>query len=171
MKRLFFGLAPKPETQKQCLPIMAELAELGAPLVPAENLHVTLIYLGMTSPEQEKILIEEAAKIHFREFSTTFDKLSYWDKPDVLCLTASAMPDQLLALVSHLSTLAEKLAFALDERPYQAHATLSRKAKQAFELGFNPINWQADSFCLFESYSSEAGVKYRILETWPAAND
>ncbi|MDD2722810.1 MAG: RNA 2',3'-cyclic phosphodiesterase [Methylovulum sp.] len=167
MKRLFFGIEPDHETRQRCTIIMQALSSQKNRPVPAANLHVTLLFLGLIEPAKESALLEEAATVAFPQLTITFDQLSYWQKPGILCLTASGIAPRLLALVDQLSTIAKKLAVTVDGRPYQAHVTLVRKARQAVELVFDPVSWQADSFCLFESCPSENGVEYRVLKRWP----
>lgn len=70
------------------------------------------------------------------------------------------------SLVSQLSIAARQLGIELDERPYKPHVTLLRKAKSQVDIDFNPIHWQADSFCLMESCSTPTGVEYRVIERW-----
>lgn len=166
MKRLFFGLEPTHETRQQGEKILQALAGTQSQPVPAANLHVTLVFLGLLDAAKEAALLEEAGAVAATHFTIHFNQLSYWQKPGVLCLTAGDPVAELLALVGQLVSCAEKWAVPLDGRPYQAHVTLARKAKQPVELAFEPIVWQADAFCLFESCSTANGVVYRVLKRW-----
>ena len=166
MKRLFFGLQPTDETRQLCTNLLHGIANSGNQPIPSANLHVTLVFLGLLDTAIENALLAEAATVVGKKFVLHFDQLSYWQKPSVLCLTASETVPELSALVQQLTFLACKHAVLLDGRPYQAHVTVARKAKQAVELTFAPIVWQADAFCLFESCSTENGVEYRVLKRW-----
>ena len=170
MKRLFFGLKPDRKTRQQCTDILQAANRRQNRPVPAANLHVTLVFLGLLTKETETVLVKEAAAAAIPKINIVFDQLSYWQKPGILCLTASHTEPELLSLVDQLTTIAKKLSIKVDERPYLPHVTLARKAKAPIELSFEPIIWQADSFCLFESCSSDNGVEYRVLNSWRTAN-
>lgn len=166
MKRLFFGLEPDHETRQHCAAIMQAISSQGTQIVSVANLHVTLLFLGLVDVDKEISLVEAATTIPILKQAITFDQLDYWQTPGILCLTAGNVHAELLSLVDQLTAMAKKLAIKVDERPYQAHVTLARKAKQPVALAFEPVIWQAESFCLFESCSSENGVEYRILRRW-----
>ncbi len=170
MKRLFFGLASDCLIRQQCTNIMSSIDNRENQLVAAVNLHVTLLFLGGVDTEKETVLVEEAATIPCPKMAITFDRLSYWQKPGILCLTTSRVGSELLSLVDRLAAVAEKRAIAVDARPYQPHVTLARKAKQPVELAVEPVIWQADSFCLFESCPSGHSVEYRMLNCWGRAD-
>lgn len=166
LKRLFFGLSPDDSARQQCTNIIQAINSQGIKPVTAENLHVTLVFIGMVDGTKEIALLEAAESIPFEKIAITFDQLSYWQKPGVLCLTASETDLKLSALVKRLTALAGRLAIALDDLPFQAHVTLARKAKQPVTLEFAPVTWQSASFCLFESCPSDDGVVYRPLKYW-----
>jgi RNA 2',3'-cyclic 3'-phosphodiesterase len=168
MKRLFFALWPDDQTRQNCVQVMKMLpASQHQPVDPA-NLHVTLVFLGGVDSLTEAALLHAAADIPVNEMSIRFDHLSFWKKPEVLCLTGGSLDGTLPLLVEALTNRVQPLAITPDERPYQAHVTLARKAKQAVAVAFEPIIWRSDSFCLVESCSSPEGIRYQVLRTWPA---
>jgi len=169
MKRLFFGLEPTGETRQHCTSIIQAIVNGVNQPVPAANLHVTLVFLGLLDAVIESALLEDAATVACAKFAINFDQLSYWQKPGILCLAASDTGPELLSLVDQLTALSKKWGITLDGRPYQAHVTLARKAKHPVGLAFGPVIWQADTFCLFESCPVENGVEYRVLKRWPMA--
>ncbi|MFZ2449855.1 MAG: RNA 2',3'-cyclic phosphodiesterase [Methylovulum miyakonense] len=169
MKRLFFGLEPIDETRERCTSIIQAIANGANQPVPAANLHVTLVFLGLLDAAKESALLEDAATVACAKTAIIFDQLSYWQKPGILCLAASDTVPELLSLAGQLTALAKRRGVTLDGRPYQAHVTLARKAKHPVGLAFGPVIWPADTFCLFESCSVENGVEYRVLKRWPMA--
>ncbi|WP_374089039.1 RNA 2',3'-cyclic phosphodiesterase [Methylomicrobium lacus] len=170
VKRLFFALWPDPETRAQCAALSAALKPAGRPVHP-DNLHVTLVFLGSVDEATEAKLIDAAAAIRFAKVSINFDKLDYWRRPRIICLSGKAEDSAAALLVEQLNTIAAALEIPTDDRPYQAHVTLIRKANRLPTLTFTPINWQADAFCLVESCSTPEGVAYRVLKTWQAYED
>lgn len=166
MKRLFFALWPDMVTRQQCAEIQTLLPHDNYKLTSIHNMHVTLVFLGSVNLEAELALHQIVAKMAIPDTSLAFDHLSYWRQPEILCLRSSFLDPKLAEFVAQLSTLAQQLGIVLDERPYKAHITLARKAKQAVAIEFSPVILQVQEFCLVESCSSANGVEYQVLKSW-----
>jgi 2'-5' RNA ligase len=165
LKRLFFALWPAPEIRAKCAAISAALKTAGRP-VQADNLHVTLVFLGSVDETVEAKLIEAAGTLDFAKISIRFDALDYWRRPQIICLTGKPEDTAAASLVDALNRSTAALQISTEDRPYQAHVTLLRKAKALPPLAFEPLVWQSDAFCLVESCSTPEGVVYRVLKTW-----
>lgn len=165
MKRLFFALWPDQNTRQQCHEIAQTLHVQGKP-VTASNLHVTLVFLGNIDQPRQIAITKAANKIDIQPMHLIFNHLCFWKKPAVICLVAEQGDSALSSLASQLSSAARQLEIVVDERPYNPHVTLLRKAKTLVNVDFTPIHWQADSFCLVESCSTPTGVKYRVIDRW-----
>jgi 2'-5' RNA ligase len=165
LKRLFFALWPDSETRARCAAISAQLKPFGRPVHP-DNMHVTLVFLGSVDEAAETKLIDAASAVKFAKISIRFDTLDYWRRPRIICLCGKPEDLAVALLVEQLNSLAAALAIPTDDRPYQAHITLLRKANKLPPLAFEPIIWQSDAFCLAESCSTPEGVVYRVLKTW-----
>jgi len=101
-------------------------------------------------------------------FELTFDSLSYWSRPRILCLTCQqATPEAAAMLAIALETTAENCGLQTDTRPYTPHITLARHARYLPDVKLEPIIWRADSFCLAESCSEPDGVIYKVIQQWP----
>lgn len=166
MKRLFFGLWPNQVVRQQCSDIIAELEGAGRP-VAATNLHVTLLFLGNISVEQQQKLSNAAAQLQTLAIDLKFDQLVFWKKPSILCLTTDAADQNILNLNRQLAAIARSHHIPIDEKPFRPHITLIKKAKLPIDLEFEPVQWRANGFCLAESVSIRSGVEYRILKHWP----
>jgi RNA 2',3'-cyclic 3'-phosphodiesterase len=83
--------------------------------------------------------------------SLCFDRLSFWKKPGILCLTTPSTYPEVETLVGMLSKLARELDIQTDGRPFRPHITLVKKATKLTPLEFAPINWHSNSFFLVES--------------------
>ncbi|MGR9087081.1 MAG: RNA 2',3'-cyclic phosphodiesterase [Gammaproteobacteria bacterium] len=166
MKRLFFGLWPDANTRQRCDEVAKVICRTGDKPVRADNLHVTLVFLGGVDAETEASLTSAAFKIAAPQLAITFDRLDFWRKPRIVCLTGRTEGSALKTLVAELNALAHTFGIAADERPYTPHVTLIRKAKPIKAVTFEPIIWTTDSFCLVESISLAEGVEYRILKEW-----
>lgn len=166
-KRLFFALWPDEKIRENCAAVSARLKKAGRQVHP-DNLHVTLIFLGSIDAQTEAKIVDAASLIRFENVSITFDTLDYWRRPRIICLSGKPEGPSLRHLVENLNTIAAGLNIPTDDRPYQAHVTLLRKANKLPPLNFEPIAWEAGSFCLVESCSTPEGVVYNILKTWHA---
>lgn len=169
MKRLFFALWPDQSIRRQCQQLSENLGGFGKS-VAANNLHVTLVFLGSVDDEQQRAMMCQAKQLEIKPFCIYFNRISYWKKPAVLCLRSGKPDAVLLNLVDKLVVIAKQNRIAVDERSYIPHVTLLRKAKVLPQVDFEPIIWQASSFCLVESCSTPTGVEYRIIERWDSTD-
>lgn len=166
MKRLFFALWPDDETREKINTLNQSIDEGGRKLA-AENLHITLVFLGNVDDDIAAAVQSEAAEIQGSPITLQFDELTYWHRPRVLCLTCRRQPKNIYMLVNALTNMVSRHLGELEKRHYRAHITLVRKARRRPRINFEPIRVHADSFALLESVSTEQGVQYNVLETWP----
>lgn len=164
MKRLFFALWPDETTRQRCAEVAKAISRSGEKPVRADNLHVTLVFLGSIDAVTEAAITLAASEISLPKLAITFDRLDFWRKPRILCLSGRTEGNQLKTLVAELNAISQILGIQIDERPYTPHVTLVRKAKASREVQFEPIIWQSDSFCLVESCTLPEGVEYRVIK-------
>lgn len=168
MKRLFFAYWPDDIARQHCVKVVQALQKGKARTVKPNNLHVTLLFLGSVSADKEMALRQAAATIPVPTSSLCFDRLSFWKKPGVICLTTSTLSPDVKDLVEHLTTIAKALDIPIEERPYQPHVTLLRNSKVLATIDFQPIIWRSNSICLVQSHSVLNNVEYKVLQTWEA---
>ena len=169
MKRLFFALWPDEQTRQKIVQFDQQLTEPKHKKVKTDNLHVTLVFLGQVDDEQEQNIIQAVSDIKSAVIDMTFDQLTIWQqKRGILCLTSQYQPEPLLALVEQIRQRAIEFGVELDDRAYTAHITLARNLKQLPEVAIAPeVDWHATSFALIHSVSTEQGVDYRVIKSWP----
>lgn len=172
MKRLFFALWPDQMLRNRCATLQRSLPKLEScrPVDPG-NFHVTLVFLGGIEPELESALVHAAGGIEFESVEIVFDRISFWRKPGIVCLTSSDPDLKATALADHLSSIAASFGHPVDERPFKPHVTLVKKVRQDVRAEIEPIVWRADAFCLVESCSVTGGVEYRVIRRWPSVAD
>ena len=170
MKRLFFALWPDAAVRTECCAVLEKIPPGLVKPVPAANLHVTLQFLGQVNPEQEQFLIAAAGQLPISTMSLLFDRLDFWQKPAVLCLSSEHYSSDVSLLAADLAAIARQANIRLDDRLFRPHITLARKAKQIITLDFKPIVWRSQAFCLVESCSGSHGVEYRVLQRWGMAD-
>ena len=166
--RLFFALWPDDETRQALTRLSQSITAKEFKWVPPHNFHVTLMFLGRVDKELESLIKQSVAGIAALAFELTFDSLSYWNKPKVLCLTCQqTVPDSAVILTSALTEAAANSGIQTDIRPYIPHITLARHSHYLPDVKVEPIIWRTEAFCLIESCSEPDGVCYKVVQQWP----
>lgn len=166
--RLFFALWPDNETRQALTRLNQSIEAKDFKQVQPHNFHVTLVFLGPINKDVESLLKQSVTDIAVQPFELTFDSLSYWSKPKILCLTCQQpSPETAMILVTALTKAAASCGLKTDTRPYTPHITLARHARHLPDVKFEPIIWRAEAFCLVESCSEPDGVCYRVIQQWP----
>ena len=173
--KLFFALWPDDKT-KQALESMRQSIERIIAIkelkwVQPHNFHVTLAFLGHVDANAEALIKQRVADIVVQPFALTFNSLSYWSKPRILCLTSLQPAQEVVMLAAHLQSAAANCGLQTDCRPYIPHVTLSRHVRYLPKAMIKPIVWHAEGFCLAESCSGPNGVLYKVIQRWPLRAD
>lgn len=166
MKRFFFALWPDAVTRQKLDNVNQSIKLQGVRKLKPSNLHVTLLYMGQLDADVLTEITHQANEIRSPAFSLKFDSLEYWRKPRTICLTSSEQPQSLLDLVEKLVKIVERYPVHLHNRPYRAHVTLMRKAKQAYPACPEVIPWLANDYVLVESISTPNGIVYEVVARW-----
>ncbi len=166
--RLFFALWPGEsvlEALKRTRRVLG--IDQGRP-VPADNFHVTLLFLGEVDDSAIGDLMKMAAGIEAAPCELVLDRLEHWVRPAVLCLTASEIPVPLAELVERLRRGVRKLGFRPEKRPFRPHLTLARKVRRrVVGREIEPIRWPVREFVLVKSERDSEGSRYTVLARWP----
>jgi RNA 2',3'-cyclic 3'-phosphodiesterase len=165
-KRLFLGIALGKQQRQQLSDLQGYFnSELR--LVPAPNLHMTLIFLGLVPEHIQQQLEEQITLMNKPKFNLTLDKLAHWKKPKILCITGKVEDPALSKLAKNCYTLAEKFNLQTTKHPFTPHITLARKAKHLPTfVDIKPLLLTPPAIHLFHSQSTINGVKYQILRSW-----
>lgn len=178
--RLFFAL----DATAQAKPLLAIqqqlLRDVGHPEsnskpspVSAENLHLTLLFLGNQPMSQIPRLSQQAGRVvealATTPFSLQLDHLGLFPKAKVAWIAPSQPPEPLLQLEAQLRRAVAALGISVEERPYRPHVTLLRKATSFPSSTVTPLTLQARALHLYESRSTPDGVRYIQLASWDFA--
>lgn len=167
-QRVFFALWPTAEVRAALDALTRQHARHNGRAVAADNLHLTLVFVGGVTATQRICMEAAAARVVARPFTVTLDSLGYWPRPRALWAGADAAPSALIDLVAQLNTALLPCGYQSEARPFQAHVTLVRKTQRPPDTRrIPPLVWQADDFCLVESMTGEQGSEYRVLARWP----
>ncbi len=168
-QRLFFALWPNDEVREGFAAIASKSLKRRGRKIPAENLHLTLAFLGSVAPETRRCAESAASDISGASFTLEFTHLGFWPRPRVIWSGCDETPEALTALVNALRQGLKGCGIEPELRPYRAHLTLARKAsvEPSFGEPHAPISWTVDAFHLLESKTLSTGAQYKMLRSWP----
>ena len=165
--RVFFALLP-PAPLRNVLGLLATdvaLRARGRP-VPAENLHVTVVFVGGWPLSGLARWIDAGARCVAPPMPVALDTLGGFRRAGVAWVGASAPPAALLELGRSLGAALADAGIA-DARPFHPHLTLARKCRGPFPReSVGPYAWDVDALALMRSHTDVAGVRYEVLQQW-----
>lgn len=136
---------------------------------PAQNLHITVAFLGktdqMVADDVSQMLSEKPVG---SAFSMMFDQVGYWPQPQVLWLGSQHRESRVEALADRCGKIANRAGVSVKGKRFEPHITLARKPSQppqsplldpAFHIAF-------DTLCLCESFLDKRGARYQVRDTW-----
>ncbi|RIJ12788.1 RNA 2',3'-cyclic phosphodiesterase [Pseudomonas sp. 91RF] len=166
-KRLFFALDCPPAQRKAIAQWRSELGLRTGKPVPADNFHLTLLFLGAVPLAQIGEVCEAASKVRTpgEALKISLDRLQVWHRAGVLSLAPEQAPAGLLRLVYGLEQAMLPFGFEEATREYRPHLTLARDYRAPEPESATPPEFflRAERFALFESHKG----RYRIVQDWP----
>jgi len=170
-RRLFFALWPTDAVRAQLAAAAQAYAALGR-VIAARNLHVTAAFLGAVPIERVERVQEAARSAQKLTFDGKFmlhlERIEFWRRSNLICLTAERAPPELLAIVDALRAGLRERGFELREHDtFRPHVTLVRDVARgpAASSGAS-VQWPVESFALVESKVGQRGSEYTVLEEW-----
>ncbi|VVO32074.1 RNA 2',3'-cyclic phosphodiesterase [Pseudomonas fluorescens] len=166
-KRLFFAL-PCADAQRRAIAQWRNALGLssGRP-VPAENFHLTLMFLGPVAVTQIPGICAAAAGVRTcgEPLTVALDRLDVWRRSGVLLLVPAQEPLELRQLAYALQQALLPLGFVDAPREFRPHLTLMRDYRAPVPESSTPPDFHlsARHFTLFESHKG----RYRSLAQWP----
>jgi 2'-5' RNA ligase len=177
--RSFIAIPVPEEIARDLAPVRAAIP-FGR-VVPAENLHLTLAFLG----DVAEALLEE---VHFAlqtlrqpDFEISLAGLDTFgaDRPATLNIIAEANPG-LSELQKRVRSRLHGVGLDIERRRFVPHVTLARFPKSmtpdengrigrflAARADLRLPPYRASAFCLYESILTTEGPHYEVLESYP----
>lgn len=165
--RLFFAL-PCPREQAAAICAWRDALALGGKPVAADNLHLTLVFLGQQPRSSLETLQQLAGEIAAAPFALRLDRLGA-GRHGLLWLEPSQPPTALAALAGALQQRLQALGIPRDNRPLRAHLTLLRHAAARPAEARPAFAWTVERFVLYASQDTPRDVRYHELGSWPLA--
>ena len=171
-QRLFFALWPDEAMRSALEQSAGKTLGQRVKRVAADNLHITLAFAGAVTLLQRSCLEMAASAIRRPCFELSIDRLGHWPKPRILWAGPSHIPTEVRSLAADLQLSLTACGIDADTRAWQPHITLARKQNSAPRRNEFPTNhWSISEFCLLESVTEPAGVRYRVLRTWALGSE
>ena len=161
-QRLFVALWPEDDVRKKLSNKQLELklSDYGR-LIPAANLHITLLFLGDV-PLNEIPEIENFVKsVELTPFSFSISKIGFWPHNKIVW----AGPEDTKAELEDLSNQIQigLKRYVSDRRKFTPHVTLARKVRRRVQCTLTPIEWRVEKVYLVRSVLSHKGSQYKLI--------
>ncbi|MBR5640930.1 MAG: RNA 2',3'-cyclic phosphodiesterase [Firmicutes bacterium] len=130
---------------------------------PAENLHLTLAFIGEYGNPEE--VLDAMERIKFAPFTIRMDKIGCFND---LWWTGFADSRELADLVRNLRHALAEAGILYDRKKFKAHCTVLRKAQyakggQPVHMSIEPADMQVGRICLMQSTRGKHGMIYTEL--------
>lgn len=172
-ERLFVAV---PLTEKARQEIIARLPALPGRLVPPQNWHFTLRFLGDSEPRMREQLVAELRKARFGSgFSIRFGGLGAFPRAKrarIVWLGVDDGAERLISVAEAVESAVRRAGFPAEERPFRPHLTLSRiePTRSVAEVltGQLPLNIQmpVTEVALVRSELGKGPAQYQTVESF-----
>lgn len=177
MTRLFVALRLPDEIKERLVACSGGIE--GARWQSAEQMHLTLRFIGEAEPQQEEDIRATLARLRFHPFEVSLRGIGLFGKARKPRALWVGVDDQgpLKHLHEKIDQSLTSAGFPTEARKFTPHVTLARFGKGRVRrledfldhyAGLSLPPFEASSFALFSSQLSHNGAQYRIEETFPA---
>ncbi len=161
-QRLFVALWPEDDVRAKLLNKQLEL-KLGdyGRLIPAANLHITLLFLGDVPLNEIPEIKRFVNSIELTPFAFSISKIGFWPHNKIVW----AGPEDLSVELEDLSNqirIGLKI-YVSDRRRFTPHVTLARKVRRRVQCELTPIEWRVEKVYLVRSVLSHKGSQYKLI--------
>jgi 2'-5' RNA ligase len=172
--RLFVGIPLAAAVSSELAAISRRLRspEDGLRWSAPESWHITLQFLGNTSPQQYGCLVAQLRELRLSPVPIWLGSLDFFDRAGIFFAGVRTTPE-LLLLQERVIAATAHCGFIPEARPFQPHITLARskeqrqglfalKSKMPSQPSFT--RFVAQQFLLYESFLGSPGSRYEIRE-------
>ena len=161
--RLFYALWPDASTRIALQNLQRELPLTGR-LVPPENLHVTLAFLGDQAQERLPLLQRILKEVALPAIRLELDRLGHFRGSRITWTGMRTPPDALMNMQANLVRTLRLAGISFDAAGrFVPHVTLARGSAPLPELAFEPICWENPTLVLVRSVIIPGGSRYEVL--------
>ena len=142
-----------------------------------DSWHITLQFLGNTSPEQYACLVARLRDLHSPPVPMRLQELGFFDRAGIFFAGVDLTPE-LILLEQHVKSATGICGFIPETHPFHPHITLARGKAENRGKGIRELKariqrqptftqFVAQEFLLYESHLSSSGARYEIRERFP----
>lgn len=155
-QRLFVALWPEDEVRAKLSNKQLEL-KLGdyGRLIPAANLHITLLFLGDVPINEIPEIQSFVNSIELKPFSFTISKIGFWPHNKIVWAGPEDIKTELEDLSIQIRIGLKR--YVSDRRKFTPHVTLARKVRCRVQCNLTPIEWRVGKVHLVRSVLSHKG--------------
>lgn len=142
----------------------------GGRAMQAQHMHLTLAFMGASTPEQLLSLQPRLQQLDWQPFTLSFNGLGVFEKAGVLWLEPNAMQQPQLDALQHaheqLWALLQSTGWVRSERRFVPHISLLRRypsGQPVPQLDVTDVTIHFKHAYLIVSVPTEQGSQYRIL--------
>lgn len=179
--RLFIGipLAAAAAAALAAITKRLQRAEDGLRWSTPESWHITLQFLGNTTPQQYSCVAAQLRQLTAPDLTIEMEGFGFFDRAGVFHAAVRVTPD-LLLLQQRVLAASSRCGFVAEDRPYHPHITLARSKggshgirnlKQRFQPGAAIPGFTAREFLLYESFLGPGGSRYQVRERFPLSGN
>jgi 2'-5' RNA ligase len=174
--RLFVGIPLAAAVIGELAAISARFKskEDGLRWAAPESWHVTLQYLGNTSPEKYACLVAQLREVSSPPIPVRLEELGFFERAGIF-FAGVGLTSGLISLEQRVTAATGLCGFAAETRPFHPHITLARGKGEGRGRGLRELKarlqrqpdftqFVADEFLLYESHLSPSGARYEIRE-------
>lgn len=167
-QRLFLALWPPSDLSQQLHRLTPNFLRSGGRAVAAENIHLTLAFLGSVNAAFHECAEQVASAIRVEPFTLTLEQMGCWPKSGILWTGPRKFPVPVLLLAQALNKELGVCGYAPEQRPFMPHVTVARNVRCPADLPrIEPLEWEVREFHLARSRTLADGARYEILRSWP----
>jgi len=167
-QRLFIALYPDDLVRDRLHRIALDLVKNSAArVVPQENLHLTLKFLGSVDATTRACLQRKLERIRGQRFTLRIENVEYRKRQQMLWAVAGTIPDALTRLVTEVEHSSIDCGLAASDHVFRPHLTLARNVHGDIaprQIGM--IEARVEEYFLVSSETRPGGSRYTRLQGW-----
>ena len=170
-ERWFFALWPDAAARAALAAGAGKLIPPGARAAHPQDLHLTLVFLGVLSPEALDAAVQAAESLRAGPLDLRIDQAGYFPRARILWCGSADPSSELLGLHGQLCrALADRGVF-IESRPYRPHITLARKVGRGPRQAWGPpVEWTSKELVLARGLDGHV-PRYEQWRRWPLVAD
>jgi len=136
----------------------------GGRVTRAQTIHLTLAFLGEVPADRVPAALDAARRVRARSHAFAIEEARFWPHNRIVWVGPKETPAPLAELAAQLRRELQSEGFRIEARPFAAHVTLIRKAREPKELPPPPaVSWPVSEFVLVCSTLSREGSRYEVM--------